>query len=400
MSPETRSALLKLLDRDLGILVYCSICDQIHGPLDVIGRSCTNALIKDRVPPPGDWARKTFVYFLPDFNFVHAVMRSHRAGRRDYLELRSVGLGGGVPLRRSPELLFSRGAVVERERIVTTAPDGAQASMVWMLQKVFPVSPPYNKTASNQHLRACTVRNFYEIGCYIRWAPRICDHRHWHKEYPFLLTNSPKLHIVSKSPLDSILRRKADLRTKFQKFHLDPREFRGPRGKYFGDSEKLVNGMVDRTLRCAMFDRGGPGDKCRPSMGFGVVRSCDRCDTDYCFTVVSQKVSDPEVGANDSKIENFFVFTSWKNLGSGGDSREDDSTWQAHVSNSPRAELAIQRKLQRTTSFLWPYTQYGKLEESPSEYGRYVYTPKLDPRLIRRARSWLEPPKPDPKPKG
>ncbi|KAM7189013.1 hypothetical protein V8F20_010316 [Naviculisporaceae sp. PSN 640] len=375
IKPE-RKLFFRLLDRDLSVLVYCSLCDGLHGPFFAIGRECSRFIVLEDERPPGSWGYGTFRYTIPEFNFIHALMRSYRAGRRDYIELPSAGIGAGRAYRREAEMHFCRGVFVERERIVPAQAQNRPASLVWMMQRVFPVTIPCS-TRNDQGGKIDTVRNLYEIGCYVRWAPRICDHRRWNTEYPFLLTNAPDLKASSqKTRKGSFWTRQkiVDLKTAFQDFAVDPEHFHGPAG------DEVVTGTMDARLRCALHHHHGPHHPCPDSTQFGFVRSCDRCDTDFTFTVVTEEV---RVGGEKEtkRQENLLVFTAWKNMGPGID-REEDLVWQAHISGTKNSS-----DLARSTDFLWPYTQYGKLEGSPGEYGHHVYKPRLLRGTILTARS-------------
>lgn len=148
-----------------------------------------------------------------------------------------------------------------------------------------------------------------------------------------------------------------------------------------------MSGSFDPRLNCALFHRHTQHDECHcgGDLQFGVVQSCDRCDTDYCFTVVTEPV--PGSSEKGEKEQSFLVFTSWKNLGSGdGFSSNDDAVWQAHLSDKQHPSEHA-----RASGPLWPYSQYGKRDRRHSEYGSRVYRPSIHPETVISARSdWSE----------
>ncbi|KAK3935693.1 hypothetical protein QBC46DRAFT_396957 [Diplogelasinospora grovesii] len=153
----------------------------------------------------------------------------------------------------------------------------------------------------------------YEIGWYVRWSARICNHRRWNTEYQFLLPNIANLAVKS----DHYVRK--DDTEKFAAFTLDPRSFCAATKAL--PNTKHITGTFDSRLHCALFHHSGCS--CGANIQWGVVRSCDRCDTDFCFTVVTQGVP------GEPKEESFWVFTSWRNMAAGV--QPDDPVWQARV---------------------------------------------------------------------
>lgn len=225
MDRKTRSRFLRLLDRDLTLLVYCSACDNLHTPYTLTWRSCcrmeTDGLDRKHHGSPKS------NYSLANFHFIHAVMRSYRRacgaeagaaaplGRRiqgdSWVELLPYSETAGF--RRPIEQMLGRGAVVYRQMVVAASAASAhvgglqaqgqlegqqqqqppRGSFISMRQSVFPIVPASRGRVGSIN----TLRNLYEIGCYVRWSSRICNHRRWNTEYPWLL---PDLGSSSISP--------------------------------------------------------------------------------------------------------------------------------------------------------------------------------------------------------
>jgi hypothetical protein len=354
ISPESRQALLQLLDRDLYFLVYCAYCKIIHHPLAIPqGGRCriSASIIPDKEPEGARFSQ--YCITTPCFNYVHALMRNCRAGR-DYTELQQ--LAGGVGFKSDMELKLRRGAIVKKIKVVRGVGGG---SCITMWQKIFPVLPAVGGIS--------TIRNMYEIGWYVRWSARICNHRRWNTEYQFLLPNIANLAVKS----DHYVRK--DNTEKFAAFALDPRSFCAATKAL--PNTKHITGTFDSRLHCALFHHSGCS--CGANIQWGVVRSCDRCDTDFCFTVVTQGVP------GKPKEESFWVFTSWRNWGAGV--LTDDPVWQAQVSNSIQQQPSNHA---RPSGLLWPYSQFRQLYQQSNEYGPFVYRPSLQERSILSARAY------------
>ncbi|KAM7188109.1 hypothetical protein V8F20_010681 [Naviculisporaceae sp. PSN 640] len=390
MDMGTRRKFLELLDRDLYLLTYCSICDRIHNLEDTNGRICDALVVGKQDQPPGV-GQRNFSYMLPSFGLVHVIMRNYRAGRRDYRDLLNLLCYEGLAIRTDAEFRLRRGAVTEGCRIVDSSRRGKQgARFMFMEQRVFPVTLPVSQDMTDEPYEGInTVRNFYELGYYVWWIPRICNHRRWRTEYPFLLPNTPELTTRLKGPkgIRALFSRSTkggvtDLKTRFQNFALDPADFRGPQGESCLDGKQFVSGSLEPRLHCALsHHHGADGCPCGAGTQFGIVRSCDRCDTDFCFNVVTRVVSDSGEGKAE-KEQSFLVFTTWKNLGYGfGFSRDECRTFAAHLASNNV----------RSSGPLGAYKRYGKLDRWPNNYGPLVYRPTIYPGLFTAAVHGIRP---------
>ncbi|KAK0717753.1 hypothetical protein B0T26DRAFT_676018 [Lasiosphaeria miniovina] len=370
MGPESRHAFLKLLDRDLTVLVYCTVCKLIHSPFHDPDKPYAAWQVDDSVRD--GWP--TSQYTMLPFNMVHSITRNHRAGR-NYTELLSIA-DPGLGARGYPEARLRRGAFWSKTRFAREASgSGSGGNVLQMVQKILPVSPGAGDKKS--------LRNLYELNWYVRWSSRICDHRRWNTEYPFLLFNNTEaVSALKHSSVYSRYVRGKDGWRKYAAFTLEPDTFHAATDAL--PAGVLNKSTIDPRLYCALahYHDGRLPCSCPANMQAGVVRSCDRCDTDFCFTVVTTATApgDP----NNKKEESFWVFTMWKNYGEGA--TRNDPVWKAHVSNylwrEPRPSTFA-----RSSAVLWPYTQFGKACPQSDEYGTLVYKPKPPELAVQKARA-------------
>ncbi|KAK3364291.1 hypothetical protein B0T25DRAFT_60894 [Lasiosphaeria hispida] len=348
MSAKARHTFLQLLDRDLSLLVYCTVCKIIHRPLLREDRQCRD--LHTRANDRAGVKRNDYTFL--EFNYIHAIMREYRV-RRDCSKL--LQLPCFKEGRDSIETELHRGISADYIKII---PEANSDTFLFMTQKVFPVAAARGWRYS--------IRNMYELGYFVKQTSRICEHRHWDMEYEFLLPDMEEL--ANKTGYYYLT---GSMKT-FVSFAASPRRFR--RSTSTPSNVARVGDSLDQRLYCAVTHPLGSSQACcQIDIQQGVVRSCGWCDTDFCFTVVRQNV--PGRGN-----ELFWVFTSWKNLGSGVD--RNDPAWRAHT--RARGDSV---QFPRSKPPLWTYSQFGLADENSDEYWKVVYKPKLREETILAARA-------------
>jgi len=354
MTGSARHTFLQLLNRDLpSLLVYCTICRIIHAPLPGEDKQCRDPYGGHRVNVPAGLERNSYTFL--EFNYIHVVMRGYRA-RQEYshlLQLQCFKEG-----RDRVEEALRRGISADFVNIIPGAFD--ENCFLFMTQKVFPVSAAKGWDYS--------ARNLYELGYFLKYTSRICEHRRWQKEYKFLRPDmTGAVEMTGDSSLKVLAKRISSFAAPLWSLqHATSTSFE-PNFNFAAYTDSL-----DRRLYCAItHPQGSHQPCCDADTPWGVVRSCERCDTDFCFNVVRQNV--PGRGN-----ELFWVLTSWKNLGSGVD--RNDPVWRAHTTGVSGDGV----QFQRSRPPLWVYSRFGRGDGS---YGKGVYKPKLREASLAAARA-------------
>lgn len=144
-----------------------------------------------------------------------------------------------------------------------------------MTQKLFPVLAAKGWV--------CSTRNMYELGYFVKYLSRICEHQHWDMEYKFLLPDMKALG--NKMGYYSL---RGSTKT-FVSFAASPRAFRGAAAT--PSNIARIADSLDQGLDCAVtHPLGNSQTCCQIDIQWGVGRSCGWCDMDFCLTVVRQHV--------------------------------------------------------------------------------------------------------------
>ncbi|KAK0657543.1 hypothetical protein B0T16DRAFT_401941 [Cercophora newfieldiana] len=313
MVQSDRRKLLRLIDRDLlsSWVVYCLNCDILHHALPKHLRQW------GRKSPPrstrtGDEQQKCI---MTEANLTHAIMRQFRAGRDCEAHINVLNSAGHqIPAQRT----LRRGATTINEKV-----DPETGQLLMKKQRLLPLKPGQGSTTS--------VRNLYEIGWFLRWAPKICEHRRWDTEYPFLL---PRLHVLPEKEMRAYCKSSP---SELANFSLPPSHFCSATEPL--DSEPFSRAVTGE-LMCAMYHSNSSTykDTCHSrKQWLGVVRSCDQCETDFCLTTISSS--------------GHLLFSTWKNLGSG--QIQDDLVGSVQ---QPAA-------LGRAPKPLWPFRRLENLKD-------------------------------------
>jgi hypothetical protein len=262
-------AYLELLDRDLSFLVFCRPCGSIHAP----GlQGCVDTDINSQWPR----ARGAMKYRkrFPPFGTVHAIMRNYRAGR-DYREL------------LNEESLCK----------AATIPDLAPCMGLTGLRIAHGAGHLIRKSELfwNPSLaRDTNPRTLFAFGRAVWLEPSICRHRAFVIDYGFTLPDTRKF-------VDHPIFRYVD-GTSIPLPTGTKRDFDGCESGQFSDLPKYPRSslLIDEALRCGLFH--GLACSCAGSSAWGVVRSCSKCDTDFCLS--------KQTLPGEARV---LVFTIWQN---------------------------------------------------------------------------------------